>query len=206
MGGADVYFYYYFDARNWSFRAVLLKTCEDIVSELTVKVLCAIFPVLLAPLVGWVLGRPTASSDAARAEYLIKRLDLLERMARMRGERGEVGLASLLDSEISNCRLFLSRKPRFIRSIEERDAILPTLAGRFLLTAPSLTVGQRVFKGLFYFFLSASVLMPLGFYVVDERLHYKHSWQSATVASIIYVGVALLFRLAARPKQTAQKS
>jgi hypothetical protein len=42
-------------------------------------IVVAILPVVLSPIVAWVLGRSKVSKEAATIDYLNKRLDFLER-------------------------------------------------------------------------------------------------------------------------------
>lgn len=48
-----------------------------------VPLLVATLPVILAPIVAWVLGRSRISREAATIDYLDKRLDFLERLSKL---------------------------------------------------------------------------------------------------------------------------
>lgn len=164
-----------------------------------VTLLAAVLPALLSPIVVWILARPTASAEAARIDYLIKRLDLHVRLSQIRGERRDDGLDALLESEIANCYQVLSRKPNFIHSIEEHDKHQPTsILGKFFLTGPSATVRQRVFKGLFYFFLVVSLC------VLAAAFESEPGLPISLFVSAFYFIIAVLCRLPARPRQAAQ--
>jgi hypothetical protein len=158
------------------------------------KALISALPVLLAPLVVWVLGRSNASGEATRVEYLSKRLDLIERLHKMRSDITDEQLAAIVNRELSHCETFLSHRPPFVVPLVAAEtATKQSGLGRFFLTEPSKNIRQRVFKGLFYFFCMFTVL-GLGIVVVDTYF--------GLINSGIYFLLALGCRALAKPPAT----
>src|SRR5262245_33729290 len=125
-----------------------------------ISILIPTLPVILAPIVAWVLARSRVSKDAATIDYMNKRLDILERLSKLHTELTEGPIKPFLDTEIEYCRAFLHQPPTFLphgaevpHGVEVAAAAPQSLWARFFLTQPALSLRKRVFKGLFYFFL-----------------------------------------------------
>jgi hypothetical protein len=152
-------------------------------------ILVAIIPVVLSPIVAWVLGRSKVSKEAATIDYLNKRLDFLERLNKLHTQLTEGPIRPFLDTEIEHCRAFLHHPPAFIPQVAEVAAAAPQSRwARFFLTQPAKSVRKRVFKGLFYFFFGTALF-------ADSPTEAAWFWVAYFVS---YFGLALLFRLGAR--------
>jgi hypothetical protein len=162
-------------------------------------ILVAIIPVVLSPIVAWVLGRSKVSKEAATIDYLNKRLDFLERLNKLHTQLTEGPIRPFLDAEIEHCRAFLHQSPAFIPQVAEVAVAAPQSRwARFFLTQPAKSVRTRVFKGLFYFFFGIAMLaLPLGWTALfaDSPTEAAWFWVAYFVS---YFGLALLFRLGAR--------
>jgi hypothetical protein len=169
--------------------------------SITPKILIALvsaLPVLLSPLVVWVLGRSNASGEAARVEYLSKRLDLIERLNKMRSDITDEQLTVILSRELSHCETFLAHRPPFVVPLTVSEtAKKQSWLGRFFLTAPSKNIRQRVFKGLFYFFL---MIFALGL-LAAPVLFAKQGSDAYTglIGVTLYLLLALGCRALAKP-------
>jgi RsiW-degrading membrane proteinase PrsW (M82 family) len=168
-----------------------------------IPILVAILPAVLSPIVPWVLGRSKVSKEAATIDYLNKRLDILERLNKLDTQLTEGPLRPFLDTEIEHCRTFLHERPAFITHDAEVAVAAPQSRwGRFFLTQPAVSMRKRIFKGLFYFFFAIAVLYaPVLPIVVSSESSGED--RSVLVLSFIagfvfYLGLALLFRRAAR--------
>src|ERR1700694_1761079 len=126
-------------------------TAPDPMTSRIILAVVASLPVLLSPIIVWVLGRSNASGEGTRVEYLSKRLDLIERLNKMRSDITDEQLAAIISRELSHCEIFLSHPPPFVVPLAvSGTAKKQSWLGRFFLTTPSKNIRQRVFKGLFY--------------------------------------------------------
>jgi hypothetical protein len=75
-------------------------------------ILVAIIPVVLSPIVAWVLGRSKVSKEAATIDYLNKRLDFLERLNKLHTQLTEGPIRPFLDTEIDIAGRFCITRPR----------------------------------------------------------------------------------------------
>jgi len=162
-------------------------------------VLIATLPVILSPIVAWTLGRSRVSKEAATIDYLNKRLDILERLNKLHTQLTEGPIRPFLDTEIEYCRAFLHQLPAFIpRGAEVSVAAPQSRWARFFLSQPALSLRKRIFKGLFYFFLSiAMVALP----AAPAALFAESPAEAALFLVyffVFYFGLSLLFRLGAR--------
>jgi hypothetical protein len=162
-------------------------------------IIVAILPVVLSPIVAWVLGRSKVSKEAATIDYLNKRLDFLERLNKLHTQLTEGPIRPFLDTEIEHCRAFLHHPPAFIPHVAEVAVDAPQSRwARFFLTQPAKSVGKRIFKGLFYFFFGIAMLaLPLGPTALFADSPNEAAWFWVAFF-VFYFGVALLFRRGAR--------
>jgi hypothetical protein len=164
-----------------------------------IPILVATLPVILSPIVAWALGRSRVSKEAAMIDYLNKRLDFLERLNKLNTQLTEGPIRPFLDTEIEHCGMFLRQPPAFISHGAEPAVAAPQSRwARFFLTQPALSLRKRIFKGLFYFFFGiATLALPLA----PTALFSADPGETATfwvVYFVFYLGLALLFRRAAR--------
>jgi len=163
----------------------------------------AALPALLSPIVVWALARSRISKEATTIDYLNKRLDILERLNTLNTQLAEGPFKPFLDKEIENCRAFLGQPPTFIPHGAEVEAAAPQSRwARFFLTQPAVSLRKRIFKGLFYFFFGIAVffqaLIPSllsSEFSTEQRSELVWIWLGT---SVFYLGIALLFRRAAR--------
>ena len=87
---------------------------ETETSVLSNPLLVAALPVLLSPLVAWLLSRSGITKQVAAIDYLNKRLDILERLNKLHAELKEAPIRPFLDTEIEHCRAFLRQPVTFI--------------------------------------------------------------------------------------------
>jgi hypothetical protein len=166
----------------------------------------AAVPALLSPIVVWVLGRSRISRESARIDYFNKRLDFLERLNKLQTQQlAEGPIRPLLDREIEHYRAFLDQPPTVIPQRTEVKAGAPQSRwARFFLTQPAVSVRQRIFKGLFYFFFGTAMVFALGTLGTpialfsEERPETTEILQVLSFSFVFYLGIALLFRLGAR--------
>jgi len=168
-----------------------------------IPILVAILPAILSPIVPWVLGRSRVSKEAATIDYLNKRLDILERLNKLHTQLTEGPMRPFLDTEIEHCRTFLHQRPAFIPHDAEAPVVAPQSAwGRFFLTQPAVSVRKGIFKGLFYFFFAIAVLyvpiLPIILSSESSGEDLSVLAVSFTAGFVFYLGLALLFRRAAR--------
>ena len=162
------------------------------------KAVVSALPVLLSPLIVWVLGRSNASGEATRVDYLSKRLDLMERLHKMRSDITDEQLMAIISRELSHCEAFLAHPPPFVIPLAVAETTKKqSWLGRFFLTAPSKNIRQRVFKGLFYFFCMFFAVglftVPVLFAKNDPDAYY------ALIGFTFYLLLALGCRALARP-------
>jgi hypothetical protein len=172
-----------------------------------VPLLVATLPVILAPIVAWVLGRSRISREAATIDYLDKRLDFLERLSKLDTQLTEGPVRLFLDMEIEYYRTFLRQPPTFIPRGAEAAVAVPQsrLARFFLIGGPALSERKRIFKGLFYFFFASAMLAIL---TASVKTLFNLELENKTVSVLtvlfsllgigFYFGLALLFRHWAR--------
>jgi hypothetical protein len=123
-------------------------------SPFYIPILVATLPVILSPILAWVLGRSGISREAATIDYLNKRLDVLERLNKLHTQITEGPMRPLLEAEVEHYQKFLSLRPTFITYGTELDeAESQSRWAKFFLTQPATSTRKRVFKGLFYLFL-----------------------------------------------------
>jgi hypothetical protein len=168
-----------------------------------IPILVATLPVILSPIVAWVLSRSRVSKEAAMIDYLNKRLDVLERLNKLHTQFTEGPIRPFLDTEVEHCRAFLRQPPTFMSRAAEPEVAAPQSRwARFFLTQPAVSVRQRVNKGLFYLFFGFAVLtLPISALIVIEPSHEVPvlvRLLTALVGSGFYFVLALLFRRAAR--------
>jgi hypothetical protein len=167
-----------------------------------IQLAVAAIPVVLAPMITWVLGRSKVSRETAQIDYFNKRLDFLERLNKLNTLLAEGPIRPLLDTEIELCRIFLHQRPVFMVQDEQAEAAAPQSRwARFFLTRPTVSVRKRVFKALFYFFFALSLLgallQPIAF---SLRGHFEEGLPAETFAILVlsnflfYFLIALLFR------------
>src|SRR5215475_9994066 len=82
-------------------------------------------PIVVSPIIAWVLGPSTIGKQNAKIDYLSKRLDLIERLNKLHGELTDDTLKEVVLTEIQYYRSFLSQKPSFIVAIEQSQASPP---------------------------------------------------------------------------------
>jgi len=170
--------------------------------RILVATLPATLPGILSPIVLWFFGRSRISKEAARIDYLNKRLDVLERLNKLHTQLTEGPIRPLLETEIELSRTFLRQPPALIPHDAEVAVAAPQSRwARFFLTQPAASLRKRIFKGLFYFFFGFAMFYLLTtpillFSDVGEQLPVFVA--SIMAGIIVYFGVALLFRRAAR--------
>jgi hypothetical protein len=167
-----------------------------------IPLIVAIIPALLSPIVPWVLGRSRISRESARIDYFNKRLDFLERLNKLHTQNlAEGPIRPLLDRKIEHCRAFLDQPPTGIPQRAEMKADAPQSRwARFFLTQPAVSVRQRIFKGLFYFFFVFAMLgVLLGLSIpFSEGPNREEAFIIFFFSTAFYLGISLLFRRAAR--------
>jgi hypothetical protein len=154
------------------------------------------------------LSRSRISKDVATIDYLNKRLDVLERLNKLHTQLTEGPVKPFLDTEIEHCQTFLRQPSTVIgRYLQVEIAAHQSPLGRFFLVQPATTARKRIYKGLFYFFFGFSVLaVPSMLINLFSEQHHK----SVDIITIMlfsfffYMGIALLFRRAARPDSQPQ--
>jgi hypothetical protein len=159
-------------------------------------------PVILTPIVAWVLSRSRISRDAATIDYLNKRLDILERLNKLHTELTEGPIRALLETEVEHSRTFLSQPPTFItHGAEVEVPASQSFWAKFFLTQPAVSTRQRVYKGLFYLFFGFAVLsLPTGVILLvqpNSELPIPVILVSYVLGFAFYLGISLLFRRAA---------
>jgi hypothetical protein len=165
-----------------------------------IPLLVATLPVIVSPIVAWALGRSRVSKEAATIDYLNKRLDILERLSKLHTQLTEGPIRPFLDTEIEHCWAFLRQPPMFI----PRGAVVEVTAhesrwNRFFLTQPALSTRKRIFKGLFYFFFGiAMFLLTTPIALMSQLVDNANLDLIVLFSFVFYLGIALLFRRAAR--------
>ena len=164
-----------------------------------IKILIAALPVILAPILAWLLGRSGISKEAATIDYLNKRLDVLERMNRLHTQLTEAPIRPFLDAELEICRVFLRQPLTFVARAAEAEVATPQSRwAQFFLTQRAVSVRKRVYKGLFYFFFGTAVLMLLAGLATLSGDTPLELFPGMLFAFGFYLAIALLFRRGAR--------
>lgn len=158
-------------------------------------------PVLLSPIVAWLLGRSKFSRQLTTIDYLNKRLDLLERASKLQASITPGPVKELLDVELAQYKPLL-QQPSIALELGQPlgQTGIPSRVDRFFLTAPATTTRQRVFKGLFYFFFAFSViglLTPLAL-LSEPEFKAMEMLPVTALGSIFYLLLALACRRAAK--------
>jgi hypothetical protein len=157
-------------------------------------------PVVLSPIIAWLLGHSGLPSEEARMNYHLKRLDLISKLNQMQSEITDDRIKEMFDAELEICKQQMAfHSHEMIVQTNDLSSVPKTWIGKIFLTNPSKTIKQRVFKGLFYFFLaififglSAALLLPSQ--TPDQ------DWKLSLFGSLLYLSLALGFRALARPK------
>ena len=162
------------------------------------ELIIAAIPVIIAPVWAWFFVRSAESKEKVRIECLDRCLSLIERL---------IAMKELIDSELENCKSYLASKQRCFADIAERQrasSAPDNFLRRLFLLAPSQTIRQRIFKGLFYFFLFVSLVGGLGGVMVLTKEN-NSDWPYLVIGLLFYLALALVFRSLARPKWTEQQ-
>ena len=161
----------------------------------------AALPVLLSPIVAWLLGRSKLSRELATIDYLNKRLDLLERANKLQASIAPGPVKELLDAELSQYKSLLQQPSLALEAAQlPGKGEVPSRVDRFFLTAPATTIRQRVFKGLFYFFFAFALiglLAPLAL-LFEPQYKAMEILPATILGSAFYLLLALACRRAAR--------
>ena len=171
------------------------------------ELIIAAIPVIIAPVWAWFFGRSAESKEKVRIECLDRCLSLIERLIAMKERTADEHLTELIDSELENCKSYLASKQRCFADIAERQrasSAPDNFLRRLFLLAPSQTIRQRIFKGLFYFFLFVSLVGGLGGVMVLTKEN-NSDWPYLVIGLLFYLALALVFRSLARPKWTEQQ-
>ena len=68
-------------------------------------------PLVISPIVAWVLGRSRVSRESGIIDYSNKRLDFLERMSTLQAQFAEGAMKPVVQTEIEHCQEFLRQPP-----------------------------------------------------------------------------------------------
>ena len=169
-----------------------------------VKALISAAPIMFSPVVAWILRRSAVSTQAARLDYLTKRLDLIRRLQEMRSNITDDQVARAFESEVPYCESFLSQKPLFVRLARaESRATFGSILERFFLSARIGTIREQVFKGLFYFFFLIAVAAG----VLEIALAIAGQGElGGWFPTFIYGALALICRALAKPRESSNQA
>jgi hypothetical protein len=158
-------------------------------------------PVILSPIIAWLLSHTGLPSEEARMNYLLKRLDLISRLQQIQTELKDDRLKEMFDTELEMCKKQMAfHRHDMIVQEEDMGSEPKSWIGRFFLNSPSKTIKQRVFKGLFYFFFVTFIFGLSTPLLLSDQ--FKEDWRYALLGSFFYLLMALAFRAMAKPKET----
>lgn len=164
--------------------------------------LFGIAPVVLSPVIAYLLSHSAVQKDEDRMSDLTKRLDLIARLNQMHDELKDERLKEIFDAELEMCKQQVVLHKQVMSDHDQDKGSGPkSWVSRFFLDSPSRTIKQRVFKGLFYFFFAISILV-LSLVLIQDKDVTDLDKSSIIIGSVFYLFLAMLFRAMAKPGLT----
>lgn len=165
-----------------------------------IKVLIVAIPILLGPLVTWVLNRSGYAAKSREMDYYLKRLELATKLREYRQKFEEKTAASrkwaIVDTEVSQILAFIHPEEGAEgRRVDPQPKDMPILRWLFLLFKP-LSVGGWVLHILFYYSLSLAVVIPLLYstFAIELSKEASEVFAPSIFSFLSYLGFAILLR------------
>jgi hypothetical protein len=168
------------------------------------KAVGSVLPLVVTPIVTWLFSLRAASRRSAELDWLVRRVEVVERVDNLQRLAGSPGTyRQLVDAELKDVLEDLA-------ALRAQQTAASSLAGgtekfgkwrRWFLTYEQASMKGSVYKVLFYIFLafSVTVVIPLSSVASDPTLALGHAERVlfALLGAGFYLVLALSFRAAA---------
>jgi hypothetical protein len=157
-------------------------------------------PAVIAPLIAWVTSLRTASRRSSELDFLLRRIELVERVQKIQGETGSArALTAEVQDIVADLTSLRLGTTLHASTMAENQ---PSRWRRWLLAFDQPSRKGAVYKALFYIFMVFGILGGIGMLTSDRDTGpgAPSMFEQAVIGVLgvsVYLAIGLAFRYAA---------